>query len=85
MSFPAWSTFLTGLDPGDHGLFDFTQKVPGAYRVRFANAGDRAGASLAARVARAAGRVLVLGVPDPEGNVILLRPDADVPLGGRMF
>jgi tRNA-binding protein len=29
--------------------------------------------------------VLVLGVPDPEGNVILLRPDAGVPLGGRMF
>jgi tRNA-binding protein len=29
--------------------------------------------------------VLVLGVPDEEGRVILLRPDADVPLGGRMF
>ena len=29
--------------------------------------------------------VLVLGVPDDEGNVILLRPSADVPLGGRMF
>ena len=29
--------------------------------------------------------VLVLGVPDEQGNVILLRPTADVPLGGRMF
>jgi tRNA-binding protein len=29
--------------------------------------------------------VLVLGVPDEEGKVILLRPSADVPLGGRMF
>ena len=29
--------------------------------------------------------VLVLGVPDADANVILLRPDADVPLGGRMF
>jgi tRNA-binding protein len=29
--------------------------------------------------------VLVLGVPDEEGNVILLRPTAEVPLGGRMF
>jgi tRNA-binding protein len=29
--------------------------------------------------------VLVLGVPDNEGNVILLRPSAEVPLGGRMF
>jgi tRNA-binding protein len=29
--------------------------------------------------------VLVLGVPDQEGNVILLRPSEEVPLGGRMF
>jgi tRNA-binding protein len=29
--------------------------------------------------------VLVLGVPDDEGRVILLRPDLDVPVGGRMF
>ena len=29
--------------------------------------------------------VLVLGVPDEEGNVILLRPSEEVPLGGRMF
>ena len=29
--------------------------------------------------------VLVLGVPDEEGNVILLRPTHDVPVGGRMF
>jgi len=28
---------------------------------------------------------LVLGVPDPDGRVVLLRPDQDVPLGGRMF
>ena len=29
--------------------------------------------------------VLVLGVPDEEGNVILLRPTTEVPLGVRMF
>jgi tRNA-binding protein len=29
--------------------------------------------------------VLVLGVPDEQGQVILLRPDTEVPLGGRMF
>jgi len=29
--------------------------------------------------------VLVLGVPDEEGNVILLQPSSEVPLGGRMF
>jgi len=29
--------------------------------------------------------VLVLGVPDAEGQVVLLAPDSDVPLGGRMY
>ncbi|MEX0892942.1 MAG: tRNA-binding protein [Gemmatimonadota bacterium] len=29
--------------------------------------------------------VLVLGVPDEDGEVILLRPDRDVPLGGRLY
>jgi tRNA-binding protein len=29
--------------------------------------------------------VLTLGVPDEKGNVVLVRPDADVPLGGRLY
>jgi tRNA-binding protein len=29
--------------------------------------------------------VLTLGVPDPEGAVVLLTPERDVPIGGRMF
>ena len=29
--------------------------------------------------------VLVLGVPDADGNVVLVEPQADVPLGGRLF
>lgn len=29
--------------------------------------------------------VLVLGVPDDEGEVVLLTPDKDVPIGGRMY
>jgi len=29
--------------------------------------------------------VLVLGVPDNEGEVVLLTPDKDVPIGGRMY
>jgi tRNA-binding protein len=29
--------------------------------------------------------VLTLGVPDAEGAVVLLMPERDVPLGGRMF
>ena len=29
--------------------------------------------------------VLTLGVPDAEGAVVLIRPDFDVPNGGRLF
>jgi len=29
--------------------------------------------------------VLTLGVPDAEGAVVLLTPERDVPIGGRMF
>ncbi|MGC9420713.1 MAG: tRNA-binding protein [Rhodovulum sp.] len=29
--------------------------------------------------------VLVLGLPDADGEVVLITPDKDVPIGGRMF
>ena len=29
--------------------------------------------------------ILVLGVPDEDGEVVLITPDKDVPVGGRLF
>ena len=29
--------------------------------------------------------VLVIGVPDADGEVVLLKPDMDVPVGGRLY
>ena len=37
------------------------------------------------RIAGFKSEVLVLGVPDGEDAVVLLVPDQEVPLGGRMF
>ena len=37
------------------------------------------------RIAGFKSEVLVLGVPDEEGEVVLLSPDLPVPPGGRMF
>jgi tRNA-binding protein len=37
------------------------------------------------RIAGFKSEVLVLGVPDEDGEVVLLSPDYDVPTGGRMF
>ena len=37
------------------------------------------------RIAGFKSEVLVLGVPDEAGEVVLLSPDLEVPQGGRMF
>ncbi len=37
------------------------------------------------QIGKVMSEVLILGVPDVEGEVVLLCPDKDVPLGGRMF
>jgi len=37
------------------------------------------------QIGRFMSEVLVLGVPDEKGAVVLLTPDKDVPVGGRMY
>ena len=37
------------------------------------------------QIGKVMSEVLVLGVPDEEGEVILLKPDLDAPIGGRLF
>ncbi len=37
------------------------------------------------QIGRFMSEVLVLGTPDTDGEVVLLRPDKDVPIGGRMY
>ena len=63
VTFPAWTTFMTGLEPGEHGIFDFTQRVSDAYRIQFVNASDRTGETLFEGLAQEGGRMLVLGMP----------------------
>ncbi len=86
VTFPAWSSFMTGLEPADHGIFDFTQKTPGAYRLRFVNSTDRQAASIFRRVSDAGGRVLVLGMPathppEPVNGLLVCGFDAPVSTG----
>ncbi len=86
MTFPAWSSFLTGLGPGRHGIFDFTRKVEGRWRIRFVHAGERAGASVLARASAAGRRVLCLGMPatwppEPVRGLLVSGFDAPVSAG----
>jgi predicted AlkP superfamily phosphohydrolase/phosphomutase len=86
VSFPAWSSFATGLDPGEHGLFDFTQKLPGRYRIHFTNATDRAGTTFFGHASAAGRRVLSLGMPgtfppEPVDGLLVSGFDAPVSTG----
>lgn len=43
---PAWTSFMTGKNPGKHGLYNFVEPQPGAYKIRYANAKSRVGKTL---------------------------------------
>lgn len=62
-TFPAWTTCVTGVNPGRHGIVDFTYMPAGEYGIRFTNATHRRAPALWNIVSDAGGRVCVLGVP----------------------
>jgi predicted AlkP superfamily phosphohydrolase/phosphomutase len=59
----AWSSFLTGMNPGKHGLFDFTIRKEDEYDTYLVNAGYRDGPSLWRLLSQAGRRVTVFNVP----------------------
>jgi len=59
----AWSSFMTGKNPGKHGLFDFVEPIPGSRGFRFTNASSRRGKSLWGILSEAQQRVGVVNVP----------------------
>ena len=42
----AWSSFITGKNPGKHGIYDFFETLSDSYGVHFLNASFRKGKSL---------------------------------------
>jgi predicted AlkP superfamily phosphohydrolase/phosphomutase len=62
-TFPAWTSLVTGVNPGRHGVLDFTERVPGTYRVRFVNGSHRRVPALWTRYTAAGLRSAVLTVP----------------------
>ncbi len=59
----AWSSFLTGTNPGKHGLFDFTGHKKNSYETYVANASHRHGPSVWRLLSEAGYRVVVFNVP----------------------
>ena len=62
-TFPSWTSFMTGVNPGRHGVLDFTRRERGEYRVRFVNATYRKAPTIWRLLSDAGRRVSVLGLP----------------------
>ena len=63
MTLPAWSTMLTGCNPGKHGIFDFVRKVPGRWELGFTNSTHRQAPTLHRILSDRGGRVASIAVP----------------------
>lgn len=68
----AWASFLSGLNPGKHGIFDFGERVDGKYELTLASSLSRRGTAIWDHLAAAG---LTCGIV----NVPLTYPPARVP------
>lgn len=59
----AWTSFMTGKNPGKHGIFEFYEPIPQTYDLRFIHGGMRKGKSLWAMLSEQGKRVAVINVP----------------------
>jgi len=83
MTFPGWSTLMTGKNPGKHGVFDFTQRQFGNYEIAIINAADRKAKTFWRILSDAGRRVASIGVPvtyppEPINGVMISGFDAPV-------
>lgn len=59
----AWSSFMTGKNPGAHGLFDFMQRRDGSYDLAPVSALDRDGKAVWDLAGEGGKKVIVMNVP----------------------
>jgi predicted AlkP superfamily phosphohydrolase/phosphomutase len=60
---PAWTSFMTGKNPGKHGLYHFVEPQPGSYQIRYTNARSRMAKTIWEILSEAGLTVGVLNVP----------------------
>lgn len=82
-TFPTWATFMTGVNPGVHGIFDFTRMVDGEYAVQFVNSTFMRSPSIWRILSDRGRRVVSLGVPgtyppEPVNGVLVAGFDSPV-------
>lgn len=59
----AWTSFMTGRNPGKHGIYEFYEYAADRQKVRFLKGGDRDGATLWGLLSAAGRKVGVINVP----------------------
>ncbi|GAB4152764.1 MAG: alkaline phosphatase family protein [Candidatus Promineifilaceae bacterium] len=59
----AWASFITGLNPGKHGVFDFVRREAGSYHLRYLRANQIEGVSLWRLLSQHGYQVGVMNVP----------------------
>ncbi len=59
----AWSSFMTGKNPGKHGIFDFTYRKEGKYELSPINARMREGEAFWSIATEAERKVCIFNVP----------------------
>ncbi|MCU0610573.1 MAG: alkaline phosphatase family protein [Candidatus Eisenbacteria bacterium] len=82
-TFPSWTSIMTGVTPGHHGVLDFTEFDPATYSVRFTDSRSRRVPAVWERVHRAGLVAAVLGVPGtfpPDSSVDLMISGFDTPV-----
>ena len=86
VTLPAWTTCVTGVNPGRHGIFDFTEMTRGEYGIRFVNQTHRRAPALWNILDTAGKRSCVLGVPgtyppEPLNGIMVSGFDSPVTTG----
>ncbi len=59
----AWASFITGLNPGQHGVFDFVRRSPDSYKLNVVRADQYPGSSIWRLLSEQGKRVGVMNVP----------------------
>lgn len=63
VSSTSWSTFMTGVNPGKHGIYGFTELQKNSYKWRFPNSGDIKSSTLWDIAGKNNKKSIVLNVP----------------------
>jgi len=85
---PAWASFMTGCNPGKHGIFDWIQPFPHSYEEHVLNGTSRGNPSLWRILSDLGRRIGVVNVPmtfPPEEVNGILVSGLDTPYGSEEF